>query len=97
MSFQLDRLLGFSRTAPERPAVVFGDSVSEDPQAVAQALSLLPQAQAVSTDTKVGALHPDWDDNAVQEEVDRILAETGQAVPDLIQAGALHSIVSQRS
>lgn len=63
--------------------------MSEDPQSVAQTLSLLQQAQAVSTDTKVRTLHPDWDDVAVAEEVERILTETGAAVPDLIQAGTL--------
>ncbi|WP_066931414.1 phage portal protein [Streptomyces sp. NBRC 110611] len=85
----LDRALFTPSVVPERPRVVFGDSVSEDPQSVAQTLSLLQQAQAVSTDTKVRLLHPDWDDTAVQAEVDRILAETGQAVPDPMQAGTL--------
>ncbi|MEU6669182.1 hypothetical protein [Streptomyces sp. NPDC046727] len=73
----------------DRPRVAFGDGVSEDPEAVAQTLSLLQQAQAVSTDTKVRALHPDWDDTAVQAEVDRVLVETGQSVPDPMQAGSL--------
>lgn len=43
----------------------------------------------MSTDTKVRALHPDWDDTAVQAEVDRILTETGQSVPDPMQSGLL--------
>ncbi|MFE7316418.1 phage capsid protein [Streptomyces sp. NPDC057555] len=84
---QIDRLLGFSRITPERPAVMFGDSVSEDAQTVAHTLSLLQQAQAVSTDTKVRILHPDWDDTAVQAEVDRVQLESGAAVPDPIQLG----------
>lgn len=78
----LDRVLYTPALTPERPTIAFGDSVSEDPQSVAQTLSLLQQAQAVSTDTKVRTLHPDWDDVAVQGEVERILAETGQAAPD---------------
>ncbi|WKX70036.1 phage portal protein [Streptomyces sp. XD-27] len=85
----LDRALFTPGLVPERPRITFGDSVSEDPTTTAQTLSLLQQAQAVSTDTKVRALHPDWDDTAVQEEVDRILTETGQAVPDPMQSGAL--------
>ncbi|MFI1182603.1 phage portal protein [Streptomyces sp. NPDC020799] len=85
----LDRVLFTPSLTPERPRVTFGDSVSEDPQSSAQTLALLQQAQAVSTDTKVRILHPDWDETAVREEVDRILAETGQAVPDPMQAGAL--------
>ena len=49
----------------------------------------MAQAQAVSVDTKVRILHPDWEDTAVQAEVDRILVESGQAVPDPMQAGQL--------
>ncbi|MEV5567571.1 phage portal protein [Streptomyces sp. NPDC052196] len=86
---RLDRTLFTPGLMPERPRVTFGDSVSEDSASTAQTLSLLQQAQAVSTDTKVRTLHPDWDDTAVQEEVDRILTETGQAVPDPMQAGTL--------
>ena len=85
----LDRAMFTPTVAPERPRLSFGDGVSEDPQTVAQTLSLLAQAQAVSTETKVRWLHPDWDDTAIAEEVDRILTETGAAVPDPMQAGAL--------
>ncbi|MEF3114495.1 phage portal protein [Streptomyces chrestomyceticus] len=84
---QLDRSLYTPALTPERPTITFGDSVSEDPQSVAQTLSLLQQAQAVSTDTKVRTLHPHWDDVAVQDEVERILTETGQAMPDPMQLG----------
>ncbi|MER7145992.1 phage portal protein [Streptomyces xanthochromogenes] len=86
---RLDRALFTPGLVPERPRVTFGDSVSEDPASTAQTLSLLQQAQAVSTDTKVRTLHPDWDDTAVREEVDRILTETGQAAPDPMQLGVL--------
>ncbi|QHF97922.1 phage capsid protein [Streptomyces sp. NHF165] len=79
---KLDRVLGFSRVAPERPSVEFGAAVSEDPQREAQTLNWLQQAQAVSTNTKVRMLHPEWGEAEVREEVDRILAETGAAVPD---------------
>ncbi len=83
---RLDRALFTPSLVVDRPRIVFGDAVSEDPQSVAQTLSLLQQAQAVSTDTKVRALHPDWDDTAVAEEVARIHAETGQAAPDPVGA-----------
>ncbi|WP_043471001.1 phage portal protein [Kitasatospora sp. MBT66] len=79
---QLDRALGFSRLAPERPTVAFGAAVAPDAQTQAQTLSLLGQAQAVSTETKVRMLRPEWDADAVAAEVARIHAETGQAVPD---------------
>ncbi|MGW1770649.1 phage portal protein [Streptomyces sp. NPDC002104] len=78
----VDRAQFGARTADERPTVDIGDGVAEDPGSTAQTLSLLAQAQAVSTDTKVRLLHPDWDDTAVAEEVARIHEETGQAAPD---------------
>ncbi|MEL3944488.1 phage portal protein [Streptomyces sp. LNU-CPARS28] len=85
----LDRALFTPGLAIERPRVEFAPVVSDDPQTTAQTLALLTQAEAISTETKVRALHPDWDDTAVREESDRILAETGQAVPDPMQTGQL--------
>lgn len=85
----LDRQMFTPGLVPERPRIAFGDSVSEDPTSVAQTLSLLQQAQAVSVDTKVRILHPDWPDDTVRTEVDRILTESGAAVPDPMQAGLL--------
>ncbi|MGW8374275.1 phage portal protein [Streptomyces sp. ODS28] len=88
---RLDRALGFSRVAvDERPAIEFGDSVSEDPQTTAQTLSLLTQAEAASIDTRVRILHPDWDDDQVQAEVERIREDFGTGVPaDPLQARSL--------
>lgn len=85
---QLDAHLRFSTVTPERPTVEFGDSVSEDPKSVAETLELLGRAQAVSTETKVRILHPDWEDPAVKEETDRILKETGALVNDPAMTGA---------
>ncbi|WP_258396531.1 phage portal protein [Streptomyces sp. Amel2xB2] len=86
---KLDRLLGFSTVTDERPNIEFGDSVSEDPKTTAETLSLLAQAEAASSDTKVRVLHPDWDDDQVQAEVDRIRSEIGTAVPDPLRARPL--------
>jgi A118 family predicted phage portal protein len=85
---QLDRELGFSKVTPERPQIQFGDSVSEDPKAVAETIELLARAQAVSTETKVRMRNPELDDTAVREETDRILKETGQLVSDPTATGA---------
>ncbi|MGW7413422.1 phage capsid protein [Streptomyces sp. NPDC054863] len=85
----LDRQMFTPGLVPERPRTEFGDSVSEDMNTLAQTLSLFQQAQAVSVDTKVRMVHPEWDETAVQEEVARILTETGQSVPDPMQSGAL--------
>lgn len=88
VQLMMDARLGFSRVTPARPKVTFGDSVSEDPQSVAQTLALLTQAQAISTEAKVRMRSPDLDDTAVREETDRILRETGQMVNDPTETGA---------
>jgi hypothetical protein len=79
---QVDAVQFGQRITPDRPRVEFGDGVAESEQATATTLDLLNRAGAVSTATKVKALHPDWDDTAVQAEVAAILAETGAAAPD---------------
>lgn len=70
-----------SRITPERPVVEFAKA-APNPQDTATTLDLLTRAQATSTETRVRILHPEWDDTAVREEVERILAETGTAAPD---------------
>jgi hypothetical protein len=74
---------------PQRPTVEFEDSVQEDPLQLATTVEMLTRAQAASVDTKVRMVHPEWDDPMVQQEVDRILAEQGMAVPDPMQTGEL--------
>ncbi|WP_244283204.1 phage portal protein [Streptomyces flavidovirens] len=85
---QLDKRLGFSSVTPSRPRIEFGDSVSEDPKALAETIELLARAQAISTEAKVRLRNPDLDDTAVREETDRILKETGQLVADPMMTGA---------
>ncbi|WP_212765477.1 phage capsid protein [Streptomyces sp. PKU-MA01144] len=85
---QMDTVLGFSRVTVERPQIQFGDSVSEDPKSVAETISLLAQAQAISTETKVRMRNPELDDTAVREETERILRETGQLTNDPTETGA---------
>lgn len=67
--------LGGSRPDPVRPNVEFGDSVSEAPETVARTLQLLHAAEAVSVDTRVRMVHPEWDDPQVHAEVARIRAD----------------------
>lgn len=78
---QLDALLFGQKITPTRPRVEFGDGVAPSEQQTATTLDLLARAGAVSTRTKVKALHPDWDDTATEVEVAAILAETGAGAP----------------
>lgn len=71
----IDATVFGSKVTPVRPNIEFGDSVSEDPSAVAQTAQLLRAAEAASTETLVRLVHPEWDDTAVTEEVQRISDE----------------------
>lgn len=72
-----------------RPQVQFADSVQGDPKELAQSLQLLVSAAAVSYDTRVRMLHPDWTDEQVVAEVAQLQQESGTALPDPLQIGAL--------
>ncbi len=50
-----------------------------DPEKLARTMGLLRSAEAASTKTLVAMLHDDWDQPQLDEEVDRILAETGMS------------------
>jgi hypothetical protein len=76
----VDALVFAGTATPERPDIEFGDSVSDDPKQIAETLSLLDQARAISTEMKVRMQHKDWDDTRVKQEVDRINAEQAAAV-----------------
>lgn len=67
---------------PARVKVEFPDQAAPDMQTMAQTLQLLSAAAAASTQTLVEMLHPDWDDTAVLEEVDRIKAAEPAPVED---------------
>ena len=64
------------------PVVEFGDQAQPDPAELARTAQILLAAEAASTDVRVRLVHPEWDDDQVDAEVARILAETGRAVPD---------------
>jgi A118 family predicted phage portal protein len=70
-----------------RPQVEMADSLPENPMELAQTVSLLDQARAVSVETKVRMVHPDWDEEQIGPEVKRVLAEQGLVVPDVEDIG----------
>lgn len=74
----------FSTTGvvPQRPHIDFAPAVAADPEAEARTLRELDTAGAISTDGKVRRLHPDWGDDEVAAEVERIRADRGSSVPD---------------
>lgn len=67
--------------------VEFADNTQPDMQTLADTLDKLERAGAVSTETKVRLLHPDWDDGQVAEEIARIREERGlitEGEPDAV-------------
>lgn len=65
----------------EPPTLEWPDGVATDPEALGRTLQLLAAAEAVSTRTKVVMLHPDWDDDAIDEEVDAIGEDKAAGMP----------------
>lgn len=79
----IDATLFNSGVEAVRPDMEFGDTVSEDPQSLAQTAQLLRAAEAASTETVVQMVHPDWDEDQVAEEVQKIQDEQAMSQPQL--------------
>jgi len=58
-----------------RPVVEFKDSFMNDPRGIAETVEILQRAQAISTETKVRMVHPDWGEDQVIAEVQKIQDE----------------------
>lgn len=71
-----------SGITPQRPTVEWPDAVSVDPLQQAQTLRELDTAGAISTEEKVRTRRPDWDDQQVAEEVERIRRDRSAPVED---------------
>lgn len=68
----------------DRVIVEFPDCMSTDISTMANAVKMMHDAQAVSTEIKVKMLHPDWEEGEVQEETARILQEFGVGNPTAV-------------
>ncbi|MFE5591453.1 phage portal protein [Streptomyces sp. NPDC056549] len=77
-----------SDVEPERPNVVFQDSVQDDIKTLAETATLIRQAEAGSTEVLVALLHPEWDEQDQKAEVRRIQKESGRLVEDPVLLGA---------
>lgn len=72
--------------------IAFSDGISNNTTEIANSVKTLADAKAISTDTKVRMVHPEWTDEQVQEEVERILNDEQAGMPmdnpeDLTQMG----------
>jgi len=68
---ELDALL-FKSGAQGEVEVQWADAVQPDPEALARTVELLNRAEAISDETKVAMLHPDWDEEELAKEVEAL-------------------------
>lgn len=69
---ELDRTIFGGPSYPSRPRVSFPPSFAPTQLELAQTAQQLKAAEAASTETLVRLVHPEWDDDQVLAEVDRI-------------------------
>lgn len=68
----------FGGKAPTEPIQVdWPDTNQESPKAVAETVQLLMAAEAASIESRVRRVNPDWDDDQVMEEVEKIRDDRG--------------------
>ena len=75
----------WSSREPELPSIERADALPRDDMEAANRLVLLTNAQAISLEEKVRAVHPEWDKEQVDEEVDRINGEAPEPLADPTQ------------
>ena len=72
---------GNNEINPElEPEVELSEALKINPKEQANTLKILDQARAISTYRKVKERHPDWSEDEIQSEVERIQGEQGMAV-----------------
>lgn len=68
----------------DRVIVEFPDAMSTDISTVANAVQMMHAAQAISTETAIKMLHPDWEQGQIQEETEKVMQEFGTGNPEAI-------------
>jgi A118 family predicted phage portal protein len=66
-----------SSYTPEKVNVEIEDSIIVDTKETSEILRNLKDAEAISNFTKIKMLHPEWDNEKIEEEVKRIIDESG--------------------
>ncbi|MCF6467394.1 phage portal protein [Nonomuraea sp. MG754425] len=78
----IDHAVFGRKVSAERGEVHWPDGVQPDPEALGRTVELFNRAQAMSLETKIRTVHPEWDDHQVHEEKERLRDELGLNVPD---------------
>ena len=61
--------------------IAFADGISNNMSETSTSVKTLSDAKAISTDTKVRMVHPEWTDEQVKTEVERILNDESAGMP----------------
>jgi len=77
---QVDNYVFGNNNGDYKVQVNIQDSVQTDPMQQADSINKLVQAKAMSIDTTVRQLHPQWNEKQVENEVNRIMQENGMIV-----------------
>jgi len=77
---QVDNYVFGSNNGDYKVQVNIQDSVQTDPMQQADAINKLTQAKAMSIDTVVRKLNPQWNEKQVENEVNKIMQENGMVV-----------------
>ena len=73
---------------PEQVQVNLGDQIVYDPRETSETIRNLRGAESVSIQTAVSMAHPDWDEDAISKETERIRNESGMAgLPENMMGG----------
>jgi hypothetical protein len=76
-----------------RPEIKLADAMPRDEREIAQTVTQYHAAEAISLEEMIRARRPDWDDEAVEEEAERIRGEKPQStVPQLPPLGNLNPL-----
>lgn len=79
---ELEAAVFGSPTRGKHITVKWPDVSQPDQESLARTMGSLRTADAASTYTLVGMQHPDWAEDAINTEVERILSESGRSVPE---------------
>ena len=71
---------GAGSDSDDEVKIRFADSSANDISTLSSALQMLNSASAISTQLKVQMLHPDWTQQQIAEEVERVKTENGIGV-----------------
>lgn len=67
---------------PAEVTVEYSDGVADDLETLAGTVEVLERARSASIETRVRMLHPEWGDDAVAAEVEKIKTDLSIAMPD---------------